>query len=146
MTLHPPAFIYYYRQSPAVLAAWSGPVVNVFDPPMTVSGMTLIALDMDGKLYEFVAVPPHLDTEPKHESKFDWTFSLPLRGSNPAKFTSADRNGYRRSTQTRGQPGRASCRDLLTSRSGSRRHLIMEGRCSSALCIRGTGHTARSTG
>jgi hypothetical protein len=90
MTMHPPAFVYYYRQSPAVLAGWKGPLINSFDPPMTVSGMTMVALDMDGKLYEFVAVPPHLDTEPKNETKFNWNILFAAAGLDPAKFIAAE--------------------------------------------------------
>ncbi len=89
-TMNPPAFVYYYRQSPAYLIGWSGPAAGVFDPPMTVSGMTLTALDMEGKLYEFVAVPPHLDTEPRHEAKFDWNIFFAAAGLDPANFTAAE--------------------------------------------------------
>ncbi len=90
MTMRPPAFVFSHRQSPEVLAAWRGPIVDRFDPPMTVSGMTRIALDMDGKLFEFVGVPPHLDTEPSHETKFDWNIFFVAAGLDLAKFTAAE--------------------------------------------------------
>ena len=55
----PAPLVFYYRQSPGPLAAWS-PEKRVLkrDPPFDVPGMVEVTLDPDGRLVEFAAVPP----------------------------------------------------------------------------------------
>jgi serine/threonine protein kinase len=63
----PSAIGYWYRQSPAPLAAErfsSNGVASFGDPPVTVPGMLTVVMDMDGSLRRFVAVPPEREAPP----------------------------------------------------------------------------------
>ena len=55
----PAAMQFWYRTSPSVLVPQSGlDTVSPSDPPMTTTGMTLVATDTLGRLTRFEAVPP----------------------------------------------------------------------------------------
>jgi len=58
----PPALLFWYRTSPRLLVASRAQAgISTSDPPLTVSGMTLVVLDTQGRLQEFHAVPPQVD-------------------------------------------------------------------------------------
>src|SRR6266478_6280678 len=64
----PAAMVFWYRQSPRLMrpqrffsSSGSG-TVTTFDPPMDISGMLLVTLDMQGRLLHLEAVPPQKDT------------------------------------------------------------------------------------
>jgi tRNA A-37 threonylcarbamoyl transferase component Bud32 len=90
MTMHPSAYVFYLRQSPEYLVPWKLSPVSRFDPPITVPGMTRTGVDMDGKLLEFVAIPPQLDREPRQTVKFDWNILFNAAGLDPARFNAAE--------------------------------------------------------
>ncbi len=74
----PATLLFWYRTSPRLLMpARTQANVTANDPPMTVSGMTLVVLDTQGRLQQFQAVPPQADPEgtptapPRWEALFD---------------------------------------------------------------------------
>jgi serine/threonine-protein kinase len=58
----PPTLLFWHRTSPRLMvpARW-GLSVTPSDPPLTISGMTTVIVDTDGRLQEFHAVPPQFD-------------------------------------------------------------------------------------
>ena len=73
--LTPSGLGYWYRQSPTPLVAErsrSYGAAGITDPPVTVPGMISIALELDGRLRRFSAVPPEREA-PRAETKpADW--------------------------------------------------------------------------
>ena len=70
---NPPALHFWYRGSPTVMIPTGDrPRVAPEDPPMTVSGMTTVVLDPEGRLVRFAAIPPQLDP-PSPQSRFGAT-------------------------------------------------------------------------
>jgi hypothetical protein len=58
----PVTLSFWYRTSPRLLVPGRVDAsVTTSDPPLTVSGMTLVVLDTQGRLQEFHAVPPQVD-------------------------------------------------------------------------------------
>jgi predicted Ser/Thr protein kinase len=73
------AFVFWYRGSPRPLAAQSfsshAPILGFVwtdDPPLDVSGMTLVKLSPLGRLTQFVAIPPQLEKPAVPASPPDW--------------------------------------------------------------------------
>jgi serine/threonine-protein kinase len=67
----PGPWYFYYRTSPRrLVAANRDAAVRLDDPPLDVSGMTRVVLDVDGRLTGFTAVPPQLDDAARGEP--DW--------------------------------------------------------------------------
>ena len=57
-TVRPETFIFWYRTSPQLLIPWgSEHQIGRANPPLTTAGMTLVAVDANGRLSEFHAVP-----------------------------------------------------------------------------------------
>ena len=82
----PVTLSFWYRTSPRLLVP--GRLhVTTSDPPLTLSGMTLVVLDTQGRLQEFHAVPPQVDPSgtaapPRWEPLFD-AAGLTLSGFSP---------------------------------------------------------------
>jgi hypothetical protein len=65
----------WYRQSPRPMVAISissNGIVTRQDPPMRVSGMVFVNVDPDGRLTQFQAIPPQLDTTGNSARSADW--------------------------------------------------------------------------
>src|SRR5262249_39106301 len=59
----PPALHFWYRGSPTVMVPQdANDKVAQDDPAFTVSGMTLVILDPEGRLVRMAAIPPQSDT------------------------------------------------------------------------------------
>ena len=57
-TVRPETFFFWYRTSPRLLVPWGTEnQVGRANPPLTTAGMTLVAVDANGRLSEFHAVP-----------------------------------------------------------------------------------------
>jgi hypothetical protein len=91
------AFVFWYRSSPQPLAALSflsrAPVqgsVWTDDPPLDVSGMTLVNLNPRGRLTQLIAVPPQVDKPAGHASSPDWALLFSAAGLDPSKWAQAD--------------------------------------------------------
>jgi len=90
------AFVFWYRGSPRPLAAGNifsdAPIRGVVwtdDPPLDVSGMTLIQLNPLGRLTQFVAVPPQVEKTPGVASSPDWTPLFSAAGLDPSRWPPA---------------------------------------------------------
>jgi len=95
------AFVFWYRGSPRPLEShssdqdepiWAG-AVWTDDPPLDVSGMTLVRLNPLGRLTQFVAVPPQVEkptgTEPSPHGAPDWAPLFSAAGLDPSKWPPA---------------------------------------------------------
>ncbi len=92
------AFVFWYRGSPQPLAAHSSPpftnapisvAVWTDDPPLDVSGITLVRLNPLGHLTQLIAVPPQVDKSAGATSSPDWAPLFSAAGLNPSKWASA---------------------------------------------------------
>jgi len=69
----PESIIFWYRTSPRRLIPWGNEnTVSGTNPPLNVSGMTLMVLDASGRLSEFHAVPEPVES-PGPYPPVDWT-------------------------------------------------------------------------
>ena len=90
------AFVFWYRGSPLPLAAG-----NIFsqatisgsvwmdDPPLDVSGMTLVRLNTLGRLMQLIAVPPQVEKPGDAASPPDWAPLFSAAGLDPSKWPPA---------------------------------------------------------
>ena len=92
------AFGFWYRGSPRPLAAgnifsdspiaiWG--VVWTNDPPLDVSGMTLVRLNPLGHLTQLIAVPPQVEKSPGTAPSPDWAPLFSAAGLDPSKWPPA---------------------------------------------------------
>jgi serine/threonine-protein kinase len=90
-TGRPPVLHFYHRQSPRPLVPWSlSGQVSWNDPPLLVSGMVSVRLDLQGRLLQFLSVPPQVDEDASSPAAFtDWTPFFAASGLDPARFTPA---------------------------------------------------------
>jgi serine/threonine-protein kinase len=85
----PASLYFWYRQSPAFLipryrlTMRAGPG----DPPENVPGMVTIYIDPKGRLIEFHAVPPEMDTSTTTPAPPNWSALFEEAGLNQANFT-----------------------------------------------------------
>jgi serine/threonine-protein kinase len=71
-TGQPVTLYFWYRTSPRYLVPNGGNEVNAFDPPVDVSGMTSVQLDVRGRLIGFQAVPPQVEQKTPQNIPIDW--------------------------------------------------------------------------
>ena len=57
-----PPLLLTWRQSPRLMTPGTGPRVSAEDPPQSVSGMVSVGVDASGRLTEFTALPPQVDS------------------------------------------------------------------------------------
>ena len=74
----PASIVFWYRQSPRLMrpqrffsSTGTGEVTR-FDPPMDISGMVLVTLDMQGRLLRLEAVPPQKDATATAATAPNW--------------------------------------------------------------------------
>lgn len=89
-TGHPGALRFYYRTSPRTLA----PIgrmedVNWWNPPVNVSGMTMVTLDEHGWLDGFQAVPREVEAATPTPMPPDWAPLFKAAGLDPARLATA---------------------------------------------------------
>jgi len=85
-----PALIHFwYRQSPRYLETLSSGSVSLADPPLDVSNMAKVVLDTQGRLLEFAAVPPQIDTGNPVTTP-DWADLFTAAGLAMDNFTRVD--------------------------------------------------------
>jgi hypothetical protein len=90
------AFVFWYRGSPRPLQSYSSspdePIlasVWTNDPPLEVSGMTLVKLNPLGRLTQFIAVPPQVEKPAGPAAPPDWAPLFSAARLDPAKWPSA---------------------------------------------------------
>jgi serine/threonine-protein kinase len=78
----------WYRSSPRLLAptddAQARPSPG--NPPLTVTGMTWVALDMKGRLMEYGAVPPQVESLSPRAPSVDWKIFFEAAGLDQSLF------------------------------------------------------------
>ncbi len=83
----PHGLSFSYRTSPRLLIPFNPLVaVSMNDPPLEVSGMTMVTLDTSGQLAAFAAVPPQRDARPPAAAA-NWEAAFRLAGLDLARFT-----------------------------------------------------------
>ena len=83
-----PALVFWHRTSPRLLVPTRAQIqVQYTDPPMTVSGMTALILDTQGRMIEFQAVPSQFETEPAPAVTPPWEKLFDAAGLPMATFT-----------------------------------------------------------
>ncbi len=93
----PSPLVFWYRQSPRdlVTGQFYGPGpgsgrVSPTDPPMNMTGMVVVVLDMRGRLLHLEAVPPQRDPPTKSSVPPAWPGVFSAAGLESAGFRSAD--------------------------------------------------------
>jgi serine/threonine-protein kinase len=84
----PESLILWYRTSPRPLVPFGSmnPVAGT-NPPLSVSGMTLVVLDASGRLSEFIAVPPPIESSQGPPPATDWPVLFEAAGLAISSFT-----------------------------------------------------------
>ena len=88
----PPALLFWYRSSPRPLVPTDNSTShpNHQNPPLTVSGMTLVTLDTKGRVVDFQHVPPQIESTAKAPAvPVDWTQFFKAAGLDPSRFALA---------------------------------------------------------
>jgi hypothetical protein len=84
----PSAVTFWQRTSPRPMVPQRGTAdLTNNDPPMTVSGMTLVIVDSLGRLIEFQAVPTQFESEPGDPVEPRWDALFDAAGLTRASFT-----------------------------------------------------------
>ena len=90
------AFVFWYRGSPRPLAARyfssDAPIFGFVwtdDPPLDVSGMTLVKLNPLGRLTQLIAVPPQVETPGGAASPPDWAPLFSAARLDPSNWSPA---------------------------------------------------------
>jgi len=90
------AFVFWYRGSPRPLAAGNifkptplAGMVWTDDPPLDVSGMTLVELNPLGRLTHFIAIPPQVESPAGVAPSPDWGLLFSAAGLDPSKWPPA---------------------------------------------------------
>ncbi len=92
----PAAMVFWYRQSPRELkpqrffSSGGSGEVTTFDPPVDVTGMVSVTLDMRGRLLYFMSVPPQQDAPAKNPPAPDWPALFSAAGLDSAAYHSAE--------------------------------------------------------
>jgi hypothetical protein len=90
----PASIVFWYRQSPRLMrpqrffSSTGSGEVTPFDPAMEISGMTLVTLDMQGRLLHLEAVPPQKDIASDKAAVPNWTSLLAAAGVDQSAFHS----------------------------------------------------------
>lgn len=83
----PETFVFWYRTSPRALVPWGAEnSLASANPPLSVAGMTLIALDGSGRVSEFVAVPQPVKSD-NEQRTLDWNTLFTAAGLDLQNFT-----------------------------------------------------------
>jgi hypothetical protein len=92
----PPSILFWYRRSPREMRkldssnSLGSADLTPSGPPMDVSGMILVFLDMDGHLVDFEAVPPQKDESAESNATPDWSSSFAAAGLDKSPYKSVD--------------------------------------------------------
>ena len=81
---------FWYRSSPRYLEPWENADVNLSDPPMDVSGMTMVILDVRGRLVRFEAIPPQTGENPAQNLSTDWAALFTEAGLDIRNYKESD--------------------------------------------------------
>lgn len=90
-TGEPAVLSFWYRRSPRALVPFddSGEI-HWSDPPLTVSGMAGVRVDLGGRLLSFYRVPPQVDDPGTTGSTPDWSALFAEARLDPARFKAVE--------------------------------------------------------
>jgi predicted Ser/Thr protein kinase len=84
----PPTFVLWYRTSPNLLRPLGNNLpLSGLNPPLNVSGMTLVVVDASGRLAELLAVPPPVQPADAPRTHPDWNVLFEAAGLQMNAFT-----------------------------------------------------------
>jgi len=86
----PSPLLFWYRSSPRPLVPGDAARLQPgrADPPLTITGMTVVGLDPQGRLLEFAAVGPQIESRADTPAApVDWTLFFKAAGLDPARFS-----------------------------------------------------------
>jgi eukaryotic-like serine/threonine-protein kinase len=92
----PSALQFWYRTSPQFLERTHKALIGgwMTDPPLLLPGMTRLALDPQGRLFAFAAVPPEVDSVAVHGNRADgepdWRAAFIAAGLDATAFTAVE--------------------------------------------------------
>lgn len=89
-TGQPAPTYFWYRTSPRYLEPVLSESVQPEAPPLDVSGMTKVILDVQGRLLELVVVPPQIRAAPTETSAIDWTAVFTEAGLDIRKYRQSE--------------------------------------------------------
>jgi Protein kinase domain len=87
MSGRPSVIRYWYRQAQHYMVPLSESAISPEDPPIVKTGMVLMSVDTEGRLFFFEAVPQK-SAEPKYES-FDWSILFREAGLDMTQFAAS---------------------------------------------------------
>jgi tRNA A-37 threonylcarbamoyl transferase component Bud32 len=82
----PESLVLWHRTSPRPLQPWDHGRITGTNPPLNVSGMTLVVVDASGRLAELVAIPQPFDTG-NARAPTDWAPLFEAAGLQMSAFT-----------------------------------------------------------
>jgi len=91
-TGRPASIVFWYRQSPRLMrplgffSSFGNGEVTTFDPPMDVSGMVVVILDMQGRLLHLETVPPQNDAVLSQTARADWSSLFAAGGLKESNY------------------------------------------------------------
>ena len=86
----PNGLLFYYRTSPRRLVPINAVgAISLNDPPLVVTDMTLVALDTQGRLESFHAIPPQREIDTGPPPTTDWASLFRLAGLDQSRFSPA---------------------------------------------------------
>ena len=85
-----PSIRFWYRTSPRPMYTLNGDAwaPTLGDPPMTISDMTAVVLDTDGRLTQFTMVPPQVEDTRTTHVQVDWSRVFDAAGLKLSAFSS----------------------------------------------------------
>jgi len=81
-----PPVLFGYRQSPRPLVALGFGQVDKANPPLEISGMVTLTTDALGRMWDFRAVPPQIESGAPPTGEFEWLQVFTAAGLDPARF------------------------------------------------------------
>jgi serine/threonine-protein kinase len=91
-TGRPASIVFWYRQSPRLMrpqrffSSSGNGEVTTFDPPMDVTGMVLLVVDMQGRLLHLETVPPQHDAPLPQTAPVDWSSLFAASGLKESDY------------------------------------------------------------
>ena len=86
----PATLLFWIRTSPEEMAAWQTlSTPDQSDPPFEMAGMTRTALDTKGRLVNWAAIPPQLDSKAPPARPMDWAPLFAAAGLDAGAFAEA---------------------------------------------------------
>ena len=79
---------YWYRQARHYMVPFSESYVSQEDPPVVKTGMVLMSVDTEGRLFFFDAVPER-SAEPQHKEPFQWSVLFQEAGLDMTQFVAS---------------------------------------------------------